>query len=129
LASTPENGSYLNAEQLDALEKGLVDLEASKTTLQTELDAANANTDLNDQLTASQGTVTAVEASVNEMLTSAGLDVTGTLTEKTAALSAKVAEMGKADGSKPTVIKVDVNNSAAASNVVGGIDITGAMNC
>jgi protease IV len=128
LASTPENGSYLNAEQLDALEKGFVDLEASNSTLQTELDAATANTDLNDQLTASQGTVTAVEASVNEMLTSAGLDVTGTLTEKTAALSAKVAEMGKADGSKPTVVKVDINNSVAASNVVGGYDISADMN-
>jgi len=129
LASTAENGSYLNAEQLDALENGFVELEASNATLQTELDAATANTEVKDQLTASKETVIAVEASIDTMLTSAGLDVGGTLTEKTAALSAKVAEMGKADGSKPTVVKVDVNNTEnTASNVVGGVDISGAMN-
>lgn len=129
LASTEENGSYLNADQLEMAENRLAELEGSNSTLQTERDAALANTEMNDQLTASQGTVSAVEASIDAMLTSAGLDVTGTLTDKTNALSAKVTEMGKADGSKQTVIKVDVNNSAAASNVVGGIDITGAMNC
>lgn len=129
LASTEENGSYLNADQLEMAENRLAELEGSNSTLQTERDAALANTEMNDQLTASQGTVSAVEASIDAMLTSAGLDVTGTLTEKTNALSAKVTEMGKVDGSKQTVIKVDVNNSAAASNVVGGIDITGAMNC
>jgi len=106
LASTEEKGSYLNADQLELAENRLAELEGSNSTLTTERDAALANTEVKDQLTASQGTITAVEASVNEMLTSAGLDVTGTLTEKTAALSAKVAEMGKADGSKPTVIKV-----------------------
>ncbi len=128
LASTEEKGSYLNAEQLDALENELVELEATNTQLQTDLDAANANTDLNDQLTASKGTVTAIEASIDTMLTSAGLDVTGTLTEKTAALSAKVTEMGKNDGAKPTNVKVDVDNSVIAKNVVGGEDISAAMN-
>lgn len=128
LASTEENGSYLNAEQLDTLENRLVELDASNTDLQTKLDAALANTEVNDQLTASQGTVTALEASINEMLTSAGLDVTGTLTEKTAALSTKVAEMGGQDGAKPTNVKVDVNNSGTTSNVVDGIDISAAMN-
>ncbi|MRX40589.1 hypothetical protein GJU43_14975 [Flavobacterium sp. LC2016-23] len=128
LASTAENGSYLNAQQLDALENSFVELEASNTALQTELDAATANTDLNDQLIASQETVATVEASIDTMLTSAGLDVTGTLSEKTTALSAKVAEMGLKDGSKPTAVKVDVKNSSAASNVVDGFDISGAMN-
>lgn len=114
LASTAENGSYLNAEQLEALENGLADLEASKTQLQTDLNAAKSNTDLQDKLTASEGVVTSIEASIDNMLTSAGLDVTGTLSEKTAALSAKVEEMGKNDGSKPTIIKV--GETAAPKN-------------
>ncbi|PIF33004.1 protease-4 [Flavobacterium sp. 9] len=106
LASTEEKGSYLNAQQLDALENEFATLESTNTQLQTELDAAKANTDLNDQLTASKETVTAIETSIDTMLTSAGLDVTGTLTEKTAALSAKVEAMGKNDATKPTIIKV-----------------------
>lgn len=110
LASTPENGSYLNAEQLDALEKGYVDLENSKNDLHTKLEAALANTEVNDKLTASQGTVTALESSIDGMLTAAGLAVTGTLTEKTAALSAKVTEMGKKDGGEHTRPKVGASN-------------------
>jgi protease-4 len=120
LASTEENGSYLNADQLDTLENRLVELEGSNSTLITERDAALANTEVKDQLTASQGTVTAVEASIDNMLASAGLDATGNLTEKTAALSAKVAEMGKNDATKPTVIKVGattkVENAFVDSN-------------
>jgi ClpP class serine protease len=129
LASTEDNGSYLNANQLDMAENRLVELDASNTSLQTQLDAALANTEAKDQLTASQGTVTALEASIDSMLTSAGLDVTGTLTEKTAALSAKVTEMGGEDGASHTNPKVDVNNAGTATNVVGGFDITAAMNC
>lgn len=129
LASTPENGSYLNAEQLDALENGLVALEDSNSGLQTQLDAALANTEVKDQLTASQGTVTALEASIDGMLTSAGLDVTGTLTEKTAALTAKVEKMGKADGASHTNPKVGAENTPNTSNVIDGIDISAAMNC
>ena len=128
LASTEENGSYLNTDQLEMAENRLVELDASNTALQTELDAALANTEAQEQLTASQGVVTGIEASIDGMLTSAGLDVTGTLTEKATALSAKVAEMGGKDGSNHTNPKVDVNNEAAAANVVGGVDISGAMN-
>ncbi|EJG02276.1 S49 family peptidase [Flavobacterium sp. F52] len=120
LASTEEKGTYLNADQLDAIESRFVELENSNTSLQTDLDAAKSNTELNEKLTASQSIVSAVETSIDSMLTSAGLDVKGTLTEKTAALSAKVTEMGKADGSKPTVIKVketaDSKNDFVDSN-------------
>ncbi|MFV8336450.1 S49 family peptidase [Flavobacterium sp. RSP29] len=128
LASTEENGSYLNTDQLEMAENRLVELDASNSALQTELDAALANTEAQEELTASQGVVTGIEASIDGMLTSAGLDVTGTLTEKATALSAKVAEMGGKDGSSHTKLKVDVNNEAAAANVVGGVDISGAMN-
>ena len=128
LASTEDNGSYLNAEQLDAVENRLVELDASNSALQTQLDAALANTEAQEQLTASQGIVTGIEASIDGMLTSAGLDVTGSLTEKATALSAKVAEMGSKDGSEHTKPKLGANNEGAASNVVGGFDISGAMN-
>lgn len=127
LASTAENGSYLNAEQLDALEKGFVELESTNATLKTDLDAALANTEVKEKLTASEGVVTSVVASIDTMLTSAGLDVTGTLTEKTAVLSAKVAEMGKADGAKSTNVKVAANNTTP-SNVIGGIDVSAGLN-
>lgn len=127
LASTAENGSYLNAEQLDALEKGFVELESTNATLKTDLDAALANTEVKEKLTASEGVVTSVEASIDEMLTSAGLDVTGTLTEKTTALSAKVTEMGKADGAKSTNVKVAAKNTVP-SNVIGGIDVSAGLN-
>lgn len=106
LVSTEEKGSYLNEQQLDTLENRLVELEESNTSLQTQLDAANANTDLNDQLTTSKNEVTALTASIDGMLTSAGLEVTGTLTEKTEALTAKVAEMGKRDGGEHTRVKI-----------------------
>ncbi|WP_289659488.1 S49 family peptidase [Flavobacterium panacagri] len=128
LASTEEKGSYLNAEQLDALEKGLADKDAANAKLQTQLDEANANTVLKDQLQASKETVTAIESSIDAMLTSAGLDVNGTLTEKTIELSAKVMEMGNADGSKPTNVKVDTGNSGVSTKIVGNIDISAAMN-
>ena len=129
LASTEEKGSYLNAEQLEALENGLVTLEDSNTDLQTKLDAALANTEVQEKLTASEGTVTALEASIDGMLTAAGLAVEGTLTEKTAALTAKVKEMGGKDGATHTNPKVEVGNQGAeASNVIGGIDVSAAMN-
>jgi protease-4 len=129
LASTEEKGTYLNTDQLETVENRLVELETSNSTLQTNLDAALANTEVKDQLTASQGSLTAIEASIDGMLTSAGLDVTGTLTEKTAALTAKVDEMGKADGASHTNPKVDLKNTQNASNVIDGIDISAAMNC
>jgi len=130
LVSTEENGSYLNSDQLDTLENRLVELDASNSDLQTKLDAALANTEVKDQLTATQGTVTALEASIDGMLTSAGLDVKGTLTEKTAALTAKVEEMGKADGASHTNPKVDatilpkndfVDSSASHNQIANSI--------
>lgn len=128
LASTEDNGTYLNADQLETVENRLAELEGSNSTLITERDAALANTEVKDQLTVSEGIVSNLEASIDGMLTSAGLDVTGTLAEKTAALSAKVEEMGGKDGAIHTNPKVDVNNTATTSNVIDGIDVSAAMN-
>lgn len=135
LASTEENGSYLNAEQLTTIEGRLVELETSNTTLQESLAVAVANGEAQEQLTASQeqlyvatATLEGTEASIDAMLVSAGLDVNGTLAEKTIALNARVAELGAKDGSARTPIKIDVDNTSIASNVVGGVDVSSAMN-
>lgn len=135
LASTEENGSYLNADQLDTLENRLVELESSNATIQTQLDAALENTEAQEQLemvqtqlTASQDHVSGIEASIDAMMTAAGLPVTGTISEKTIALNAKVLEMGSKDGAQSTNVKIDVNNTTIASNVVGGVDVSAAMN-
>ena len=135
LASTEENGSYLNAEQLDTIESRLVELQSSNSTLQESLDAAVANTEVQEQLTtaqqslaSSQETVVGIEASIDAMMTNAGLPITGTLAEKTIALNAKVAEMGSKDGAQSTNPKIDIDNNTTTSNVVGGVDVSAAMN-
>lgn len=135
LASTEDNGSYLNAEQLDAIENKVVALETNATALQSQLDDALANTAVKEQLTAvqeqltaSQENVASLETSVDAMMTAAGLVIQGTLQEKTIALNAKVTEMGSKDGGEHTRPRVGGNNSSTASNVVGGVDVSSAMN-
>jgi protease-4 len=118
LASTEDNGSYLNAEQLDAIENKLVDMDANATNLQSQLDDALANNEVQEQLTAAQGQLTAsqesiasLETSIDTMMTAAGLVVEGTLPEKTIALNAKVAAMGSKDGGEYTRPRVGANES------------------
>jgi protease-4 len=102
-----DNGSFLNAEQLESLESRYAALEASEATLQTQLTEAQNNTELQGQLTTAQSTITTVESSVEAMLTEAGVTATGTVTEKLTALSAKVTEMAGKDGANPTHLRVD----------------------
>jgi protease-4 len=132
LASTEENGSYLNFEQLDTLENRLAELEASNTSNDIELQSALAQTNedlanAQTQLTATQETVVGIETSIDAMMTSAGLTVEGTLAEKTIALNAKVLEMGSKDGASHTNTIIDVENTTKG-NVIGGIDVTAALN-
>jgi protease-4 len=135
LASTEENGSYLNAGQLSIIEGRLVELESANTSLHESLAVAVANGEAQEQLTASQeqlavatDVIAGTEASIDAILVSAGLDVTGTLAEKTIALNARVAELGAKDGAAPTAVKIDVDNANIAANVVGGVDVSSAMN-
>ncbi len=116
LAST-ENGSYLNDEQLDTLEAHIETQTTANATLQSQLDAATANTDLNDQLATANANLTNAETEVDAMLTQAGLEATGTFTEKLTALNGKVTEMSKADGAKPTVVKIDGATPKKAASV------------
>lgn len=123
-----DNGSFLNAEQLDSLESRYAALENSEVTLQTQLTEAQNNTELQEQLTSAQSTITTVESSVEAMLTEAGVTATGSVTEKLAALSAKVTEMAGKDGDTATTIKVDNGNATANNNNIGGIDVSSALN-
>lgn len=127
LASTEENGSYLNFEQLDTLEARLEELETSNTTLQEAIDAAVLDTSIQDQLVVAQSSVTGMEASIDTLLVSAGLLVEGTMEEKTAALNAKVLEMGSKDGASHTAPRLD-NEFSGSGNVIGGIDVSAALN-
>ena len=127
LASTEENGSYLNFEQLDTIEAHIETLEASNVQLQESIDAAVLDTSIQDQLVVAQSSVTGMEASIDTLLVSAGLLVEGTIEEKTAALNAKVLEMGSKDGAAHTAPKLD-NEFSGVGNVIGGIDVTDALN-
>ena len=127
LASTEELGSYLNAEQLDTLEARIETLEASNNSLQEAIDASVLDTSIQDQLVVAESSVTGMEASIDTLLVSAGLPVEGTIEEKTAALNAKVLEMGSKDGASHTAPKLD-NEFSGSGNVIGGIDVTAALN-
>jgi protease-4 len=128
LASTEELGSYLNAEQLDTIEARIETLEASKISLQEAIDASVLDTSIQDQLFVAQGSVAGMQASIDTLLVSAGLLVEGTIEEKTAALNAKVLEMGSKDGAVHTALKLDNDTSGASGNIIGGIDVTAALN-
>lgn len=128
LASTEELGSYLNAEQLDTIEARIETLEATNVSLQEAIDASVLDTSIQDQLFVAQGSVAGMQASIDTLLVSAGLLVEGTIEEKTAALNAKVLEMGSKDGAKHTAPKLDNDNSGASGNIIGGIDVTAALN-
>jgi protease-4 len=108
LAST-ENGSYLNEEQLDAIENHLGVMEGNNASLSGQVE--EVRTGLQNELNASNSSLTAAENEVDAIMSSAGLTPSGSLTEKLAELSAKVGEMGKGDGASHTNIKTDVSDN------------------
>jgi protease-4 len=128
LASTEENGSYLNFEQLDTIEAHIETLEATNISLQEAIDAAVLDTSIQDQLVVAQSSLTGMEASIDTLLVSAGLLVEGTIEEKTIALNATILEMGSKDGAAHTAPKLDNDNSGASGNIIGGIDVSAALN-
>lgn len=134
LAETAEKGSYLNAEQLDALESGIeadaatiADLtgkvtaaEAAKTTAETALADAN---------TAHTTATNAVSAEVTAMVEAAGLTPAATTAENLANLKTKYAAYNAADGAKPTKTDVDTKgNTPKGGAEVFGIDMNGLNN-
>lgn len=106
-----DDGSYLNEGQLETIEARLETLETENSTLQTQIDDANtahqtAIDAVNAQLTEATNTATAMETSVDAIMTNLGLPVQGTITEKLAAIDAKATVIGKQDGANPTTTKI-----------------------
>jgi protease-4 len=124
-----ENGSFLNEDQLTAVEGRLETLETNNATLTTQLTDANAAKDtavtaIQTQLTDATASVTTAEASVDSALTNAGLPVEGTLTEKLAALNTYTAAQGAKDGANATNPKIDANSD---SNLVASNELDKAI--
>lgn len=126
LASTEENGSYLNAEQLSAVEAHIETLETSSATAAENL--TEATTAHETAIATVTENLTTAESAVNSMLVTAGLPVTGTIAEKTIAINAELAKVGLKDGAAATVVIADVSGDHTVTGMVGGIDITGALN-
>ena len=82
-------------------------LETSEANLQTQLNEAKTNNPLQTELSTATGTIASLETSVDAILVEAGLEATGTVTEKIAALSGKVTEMANKDGANHTTTRVD----------------------
>ncbi|MCD8519167.1 MAG: hypothetical protein LRY32_06680, partial [Flavobacterium sp.] len=106
-----DDGSYLNEGQLETIEARLETLETENSTLQTQIDDANtahqtAIDAVNAQLTEATNTATAMETSVDAIMTNLGLPVQGTITEKLAAIDAKATVIGQQDGANPTTTKI-----------------------
>lgn len=109
-----DNGSFLNEEQLEAINGRLETLETENSTIQTQLDDANANHQtaidaVTGKLTEATNNATAVEASVDTIMANLGLPVEGSITEKLAALNTKSVAVGKQDGAAPTAPKIGAN--------------------
>jgi protease-4 len=108
-----DNGSFLNEEQLEAIEARLQTATETSAAIQTQLDDANANHQtaleaVNGQLTEATNNATAVEASVDAIMENLGLPVEGSITEKLAALNTKSIAVGKQDGAAPTAPRIGV---------------------
>ena len=106
-----DNGSFLNEEQLETINGRLETLETENSTIQTQLDDANANHQtaidaVTGQLTEATTNATAMETSVDAIMENLGLPVAGTLTEKLTAINAKSIEVGKQDGASTTAPKI-----------------------
>jgi len=128
-----ENGSFLNEEQLYTIEARFDALESENSTLQTQVSDAKTEKEtavnaITEQLTEATNTATAMETSVDAIMTNLGLPVQGTITEKLAAIDAKATVIGKQDGANSTNPKVDTGANPEASNVVGGVDVSAALN-
>ena len=133
-----ENGSYLNEEQLDAIEASLNTATETSANLQTQLDDANANHQtaidaVNAQLTDAQNNATALETSVDTIMTNLGLSVEGSITEKIDAINAKSVVLGKRDGAGSTTPKFDAKKEEGTNSMddlnIAGVDVKSALDC
>ncbi|MFK7049901.1 S49 family peptidase [Flavobacterium davisii] len=128
-----ENGSYLNVEQLDALETRLDSLESEKANLEEQLATSNTSKEnavnaITAQLTEVKNNAQKVESSVDAILTKAGMSTEGTLAEKLSALETKAEAYGKGDGARGTTPRIDANGEQNSSMIIGGVDVSEALN-
>lgn len=97
LAST-DNGSYLNDEQLNAMESHLADSAVALATAET------ASTEAEDALRQAQQTVSDLQTSLNAMATTAGIEAGEDNGATIIALNTRITELGKAPGDAHTVV-------------------------
>lgn len=129
-----ENGSFLNEEQLDAIEANIGNLETTNSTLEKQVHDASAAhktaiEDVQGKLTEASNSLTAITTSVDAIIAHAGLKNEGTLTEKLAAIESKAIAFGKTDGDISTSIIVDAGAGSDDLETlsVAGISIKEAL--
>ena len=136
LASS-DNGSYLNAEQLDTIESRLETLESENSNLQTQVTEANtanetAVAEITQKLTEATTNATAMETSVDGIMANLGLPVEGTITQKLAAIDAKSKELGAKDGASATTPKIGIDGEEKPNTNaldIAGVSVAEALNC
>lgn len=109
LASTEENGSYLNTEQLSTVEAHIETLEGSNTIAAQQLTDANTAHETAIALV-TENLKTATNA-VDNFLVTAGIPVQGTLKEKISVINAHLLAQGLKDGATGTRVITDVSGS------------------
>ena len=122
---------------MDTIEARLDALESENSTLQTQVSEANTEKEtavnaITAQLTEATNNATAMETSVDAIMTNLGLLVQGTITEKLAAIDAKATVIGQQDSANPTAPKIGVqseDNPSTASLNIAGVDVAEALNC
>lgn len=104
--ATTDNGSYLNEEQLDALEQTLQEAEtAINTSNETLIEAQEA---LNNATTENESIIT----SVNEALELTGDAKVTTVADAFTAMQNHIAQLGKQPGATHTVVKTEEQEDA-----------------
>jgi len=121
-----DNGVYLNEEQLQAIEQNITDQAAAVQTAQDTRTAAETS------LTEAQNDAAIITTEIQTALTTAEVDGAAEMSEVEGiqALLGLIEEYGAADGTKSTRVAgaSDASEENVNKNIVGGIDISAAMN-
>lgn len=96
LAATDDNGSYLNEDQLDAVETALA---SNASALQT---AEDAKATAEDHLKTAQQDATDLNTKINALATKAGVEASETVADTLTAIENKIEELGQAPGDTHT---------------------------
>ena len=106
LASTDDNGSYLNEEQLDTVETALANnAQALQDAIDDKQAAIDAQTSAEDNLSQEQQKVTDLETTINALAVKAGAEAGETVADTLTAIENRVEELGKEPADTHTVVK------------------------